>query len=134
MAGGVLAQRPAALVGRSVPAAHSAAMERPVPAARSASRRPVRLTRRGRTVLVLLLLVVIGVLAAVLAPASRAADPAGPAEIAVVQPGDTLWSVAERHAPSRNPFGVIEQIRTLNDLDGYTVHAGQELLLPRHAD
>jgi LysM repeat protein len=70
-------------------------------------------------------------MAAALAPASRADDPPGATPTAVVQPGDTLWSVAERHLPSRDPFGMIEEIRRLNDLEDYTVHAGQRLTLPR---
>ncbi|MDG4785793.1 LysM peptidoglycan-binding domain-containing protein [Micromonospora sp. WMMD1102] len=78
---------------------------------------------------VLLLLLVAG-LAAVLSPASRAADPARPAETAVVLPGDTLWSVAERHRPGQRPFAVIDEIRRLNGLEDHTVHAGQRLILP----
>lgn len=91
----------------------------------------VRLTRRGRVVVILLFLLVVALVAAVLAPASRADDPPGTAPVAVVQPDDTLWSVAERHRPSRDPFATIEEIRRLNRLDGYTIHAGQELVLPR---
>jgi hypothetical protein len=90
----------------------------------------LRLTRRGRLVLVALFLLTVGGLAAVLSPASRAADPAGPPPIAVVQPGDTLWSVAARHRPDDAPFEVIAQIRRLNQLDDFTVYAGQKLILP----
>lgn len=91
----------------------------------------LRLTRRGRVVLVGLFLALAAALAVVLAPSSRAADPPGPAPAAVVLPGDTLWSVAERHRPSQQPFQVIDEIRRLNGLDGYTIHAGQRLVLPR---
>jgi hypothetical protein len=90
----------------------------------------VRLTRRGRFLLMVVVLLVVAVIAAVFAPASRAADPPGTRPVAVVQPGDTLWSVVERHRPSRDAFATIEEIRRLNRLDGYTIHAGQELLLP----
>jgi len=90
----------------------------------------LRLTRRGRVLLVGLLLLLVAGVAAILSPAARGADPAGPAPTAVVQPGDTLWSVAERHQPSRDPFAVIQEIRRLNGLEDNTVHAGQELTLP----
>jgi LysM repeat protein len=92
----------------------------------------VRLTRRGRAVLFGLCLLLGALLAAVVAPASRAADPGGPPEpaVAVVHPGDTLWSVVSRHLPSRDPYGMIEEIRRLNDLSGHTIHPGQELILP----
>jgi hypothetical protein len=90
----------------------------------------LRLTRRGRLVLVALFLVLVGGAAALLSPASQAADPAAPPQLAVVQPGDTLWSVAARYRPSTVPFAVIDEIRRLNHLDGYIVYAGQELILP----
>ncbi|MGI5153276.1 LysM peptidoglycan-binding domain-containing protein [Plantactinospora sp. CA-294935] len=90
----------------------------------------LRLTRRGRLVVTVLLLLLVAGLAAILSPASRAADPPRSAETAVVRPGDTLWSVAERHRPSQRPFAVIDEIRLLNGLDDYTVHAGQRLILP----
>ncbi|SDZ27788.1 LysM domain-containing protein [Asanoa ishikariensis] len=90
----------------------------------------LRLTRRGRLVLVGLFLVAVGLLAAILSPASRAADHAEPPPVAVVQPGDTLWSVVARHRPSNAPFKVIDEIRRLNDMDDFTIHAGQKLVLP----
>lgn len=101
----------------------------------------IRLTRRGRVVvlglsLLLAALVTAGVLVTAIAPpASQAADPApagvdsGP-PVAVVRPGDTLWSVAARHRPSRDPYSMIEEIRRLNDLPDHTIHPGQELILP----
>lgn len=104
------------------------------PPHRSRPRRRVRLTRRGRAVLLGLCLLIGVLVAGIGAPASQAADPAGagggePA-VAVVRPGDTLWSVAARHVPSRDPYGMIEEIRRLNDLPGHTIHPGQELILP----
>lgn len=93
--------------------------------------RPVRLTRRGRAVLVGFFVLAAVLVIAVLAPASRAADPAGAASrIAVVQPGDTLWSIAERHSPTEDRVAAVEEIRRLNRLDSYAVHAGQRLAVP----
>jgi LysM repeat protein len=82
-------------------------------------------------VLVGFFLVLVAGLAVALAPSSRAADPPGPAPTAEVLPGDTLWSVAQRHRPARQPFRVIDEIRRLNGMDDYTIHAGQRLILPR---
>ena len=91
----------------------------------------VRLTRRGRLVLLALLLALTGLVGVLLAASTgEAASPAGPAPTVVVQPGDTLWSIAARYAPGPDPFGTIEQIRQMNRLDGYTVHAGETLVLP----
>jgi LysM repeat protein len=92
----------------------------------------VRLTRRGRAVVAGLCLLLVLLLAAVAAPASQAGGRAVPREpeVAVVQPGDTLWSIVARHAPSRDAPGVIEEIRRLNRLPGNTIHPGQRLILP----
>jgi hypothetical protein len=99
--------------------------------ARATRHVPVRLTRRGRVVLLALLLLLTGMVAVLVAASTGdAATPAGPAPSVVVQPGDTLWSIAARYASGPDPFGTIEQIRQLNGLDGYTVHAGQRLQLP----
>jgi hypothetical protein len=96
-----------------------------------ARRAGVRLTRRGRLALLALLLVLTGLVAVLLAASTgEAATPAGSAPTVVVQPGDTLWSIAARYAPGPDPFGTIERIRQVNGLDGYTVHAGQRLVLP----
>jgi LysM repeat protein len=94
-------------------------------------RSPVlRLTRRGRVTIVAGLLLLCAVLAALVAPPGRAADPAGAPATAVVLPGDTLWSFAARNAPSSTPFTTIDEIRRLNPLDGYVIHPGQRLVLP----
>jgi hypothetical protein len=66
--------------------------------------------------------------------ASQAADAGGDATVVVVRPGDTLWSIAARHSPSRDPFGTVESIRRLNDLSDHTIYAGQELLVPSGGD
>jgi hypothetical protein len=93
-------------------------------------RRPVRLTRRGRLVmlgLVLLLGALVGFLAA---SPGQAADPARPAVTAVVQPGDTLWSFAERNMPNWRPIDAVAELQRLNELEGSVIHPGQRLALP----
>jgi LysM domain len=90
----------------------------------------VRLTRRGRLAVLILLLIVAGLGVTLAASASRAGTPPGPAPMTVVRPGDTLWSVAERHLPGTEPFTAVEEIRRLNHLADYTIHPGQTLTLP----
>jgi LysM repeat protein len=89
----------------------------------------VRLTRRGRVAALVVCLLLSGLLATAVSSASQAAGAAEP-QVAVVEPGDTLWSVAVRHAPSRDPYGVIAEIKRLNSLGDTTIHPGQELILP----
>lgn len=97
-----------------------------------ASAKPrLRLTRRGRVVLLVLFLALAAGVIVLAATASRAADPPRSAPTTVVRPGDTLWSIADRHLPRHDRAAVIEEIRRLNDLDDYTVRSGQELALPR---
>jgi Tfp pilus assembly protein FimV len=48
----------------------------------------------------------------------------------VVQPGQTLWSIASAAEPSADPRLVIQQIVQANALGGATVHVGQLLWVP----
>ena len=97
---------------------------------------PVRLTRRGRTALVLLLAAVLLAAFSLGRTATQAADVAVEGGAAqqlqqtTVQPGESLWSVAQRIAPENDPRDVVAQIRRLNDLTGTQLRVGQQLLLP----
>ncbi len=44
--------------------------------------------------------------------------------------GDSLWSIAKDYFPENDPRDVIDEICSLNDLSGFTIYAGQTLLLP----
>ncbi|MFC3382174.1 LysM peptidoglycan-binding domain-containing protein [Couchioplanes azureus] len=90
------------------------------------------MTRRGRIVLLTLFFLLASLASAVLwTTASRADEtPAGPAAVVVVQPDDTLWSVAERAAPGRAPREVIAEIRALNGIEHSYVYAGETLIVP----
>jgi LysM domain len=108
-------------------------------AGQSATR--MRLTRRGR--LVVAALVVAGVTVAallitMLVPGGAQATNSGQARAGfqglhqiVVQPGQTLWSIASTAEPSADPRTVIQEIMTANALAGPTVTAGQLLWVPR---
>ncbi|WP_238547180.1 LysM peptidoglycan-binding domain-containing protein [Actinoplanes friuliensis] len=95
---------------------------------------PLRLTRRGRVVVLTFFILLASLASAVLwTTASRADDPpAGPAPTVVVQPHDTLWSIASRADSGRSPREVVAEIRKLNGLDTYYIHAGDTLVLPRN--
>jgi len=114
----------------------SATASSDVPGQGRATGKPgLRLTRRGRAVL-LLTFVTLLLAAFSLGRVGTEAAPAGakaPAPLAqtVVQQGETLWSVAQRVAPGHDPRQVIDRIADLNDLEDDGVRAGQLLLLPR---
>lgn len=93
-----------------------------------------RLTRRGRLLVslaVLLLAVSGGVLltggGAALAGTDR---PAVSHRQVTVQPGQTLWQIAERTAPGSDPRETVQRILDLNGLQTSEVQAGTALLLP----
>jgi LysM repeat protein len=71
-------------------------------------------------------------LVAVLAWAAfvRPSESAGPERAYVVQPADTLWSIAVDHY-SGDPREAVWNVRKRNGLDGTTLHPGQMLILPR---
>jgi hypothetical protein len=104
---------------------------------RTARRSAIRLTRRGR------LVVLLGVLALVLvaftlgrtatSQAATSSPAAAPYAQTTVHEGESLWAVAKRVAPRHDPRAVVQQIRELNHLDSASVRAGQQLLLPRRA-
>jgi LysM repeat protein len=89
----------------------------------------MRLTRRGVLVLALAVaLAAVGLvwLAWLSAPAAGAHPPATPASV-TVQSGDTLWSIATRVAPGRDPRDEVARLQRLNHLDGADLAAGQVL-------
>jgi hypothetical protein len=49
----------------------------------------------------------------------------------VVQPGQTLWSIASKADPYADPRAVIQEIIDENQLPGTGIHPGQVLLVPR---
>jgi nucleoid-associated protein YgaU len=115
-------------------------VQRPVAAARSATRHggaaplpPLRLTARGRrAVAVLVLLLGLGVVAlggAVLGGSDGGLELMGATKV-IVEPGDTLWSIAGAVAEGRDVRDVIVDIRQLNGLDTAQITPGQVLLLP----
>lgn len=101
-----------------------------------AAARPVRLTRRGRVVVLLTLLMLL--LVAFTLGRAGTSEAAGPRqsqpvvyEQTTVHQGESLWSVARRIAPDRDPRAVVLQLRELNKLTNGSVQAGQQLILPR---
>jgi hypothetical protein len=101
----------------------------PIPVVR-VGHRSLRLTRRGQAVL--LLVVAASVYAAFgLGRANAGPEPvSSSAHQVVVQQGDSLWAIASRVSPNKDPRDVVGKIESLNHLRGSTVAAGQTLQLP----
>ena len=94
---------------------------------------PLRLTARGRrlvVVLVLLLsLTVVALAGAVLGDGGGGLELMGTTSV-VVEPGDTLWSIARTVAGERDVREVVDGIQRLNDVPGSAIMPGQVLQLP----
>ena len=100
---------------------------------------PLRLTRRGRIVLIgaplVLLAVVLLSLSGFFNSPAKASDSAGglavtPAVTVTVQPGQSLWAIAGTVAPDRDARDVVADIVQLNNLGAGTVIPGQQLFVP----
>jgi hypothetical protein len=95
---------------------------------------PMRLTRRGVAVLAAAAAVVSALLVWVAwlsAPSASAGGAAGagsaPASV-TVGPGDTLWSIATRVAPNKDPRAEVAALQRINHLAGVDLATGQVLL------
>jgi LysM domain len=100
---------------------------------------PLRLTRRGRVVLIGIPLVILAAillsLAGFLTSPAKAADSAAglavtPTVTVTVQAGESLWAIAGAAAPGRDARDVIADIVQLNNLTAGGVMPGQQLFVP----
>ena len=107
--------------------------------AEQAKQAPLRLTRRGRFVfigvpLILLAALVLSFSGFLNAPAKAAESAAElsltPTVSVTVQPGESLWAIAEAVAPERDPRDVVADIIQLNNLEAARVVPGQALFIP----
>jgi hypothetical protein len=60
---------------------------------------------------------------------TRASDGAGRAQLYIVRPGDTLWSIAAARYAG-DPREGIWKLQRRNDLVGTTITPGERLVLP----
>jgi hypothetical protein len=86
--------------------------------------------RRMRArVFLLVLVVAVSLLVAPGLARGDGPDRPAPRVTYVVEPGDTLWSIARQVAPGRDPRPVVDGLIEANDLHG-GLQAGQELSIP----
>ena len=96
-------------------------------------RSTVRLTRRGRIVVVVLALMAVLAVGLVVASGSVATGEAGtpePTAVVLVGPGDTLWDIAAAAADDGDIESMMDRIEKLNALDSGMLMSGQRLLIP----
>lgn len=113
-----------------VPPPVASTMRRPD---RQARPRRLRLTRRGHLVLfaVSSLILLVAVMASgQVAEAAARLVPGPVTATVVVQPGDSLWSIAGAALPGEDPRSVVLRIRELNGLGDWPIVPGQRLVVP----
>ena len=94
---------------------------------------PVRLTRRGRLVVLALALGVLLAVGLAFSGGSIAMGESGPGvepEVVQVAPGQTLWGIASERAEAGEVRELMAEIKRLNALESSVLYAGQELHLP----
>ncbi|WP_166846868.1 LysM peptidoglycan-binding domain-containing protein [Isoptericola sp. BMS4] len=92
----------------------------------------LRLTRRGRVVVVLLALV-LSAAAGLVGQRAVAEAPAGPVEVRLhaVAPGESLWDYASQLVEvDEDVRDVVADLRALNRMDSADLQVGQVVLLP----
>lgn len=103
-----------------------------VKAAATSTKQSLRLTKRGR--LVVLVFAVVALFAALImfgSFANATATNSGPATaVVVVQSGESLWSIAQSIAPNADPRATVNDIKDLNGLNDSVVSAGQSIVVP----
>ena len=98
-----------------------------------APRSSVRLTRRGRAVVVVAALVLVLLAGFFLGSVAVGTDEAGQApatEIVMVEPGQSLWSIASELTTEGDVRSTMREIERLNALDTVALSAGQKLRVP----
>ena len=97
-------------------------------------RTTVRLTRRGRVVVVMAALAIafaIGVFVTTAGSvATQRPGTAEPTKIVQVGTGDTLWGIASQLDDDGDVRSMMEEIKQLNALDSADLQAGQRLVVP----
>ncbi|WP_234032762.1 LysM peptidoglycan-binding domain-containing protein [Paenibacillus faecalis] len=86
-------------------------------------------TRAGKSLLILMI-VVLGCTGAFSVFAGEVEEPRAEKNV-IIQPGDSLWSIAVAHKPEKMDTRVyISSIREANELKGLDIQAGDVLSLP----
>lgn len=93
----------------------------------------VRLTRRGRLVLLTAFLAVVAVLMIAVSGLATATGEAGPApevRTVTVAPGDTLYGLAADIAEPGQIRDTVAEIKRLNSMSGSSLQVGDKVALP----
>jgi nucleoid-associated protein YgaU len=123
-------ERPAPGAARVRVRSRGVATRIPVASRAGAAPKKIRLTRRGRVLaFVVLAIAVYAAFGLGRASAGGASSPTHATSV-VVQPGDSLWTIAVRALPGSDPRDVVGELRSINHLSSADLAVGQRLRLP----
>ncbi|MCU1530261.1 MAG: hypothetical protein JWP75_4024 [Frondihabitans sp.] len=99
----------------------------------------LHITKRGRSVLALVIIVpMLAIVAALALNGGGAAATSSSGHVhfehVTVASGETLWQIAEQVAPNSDPRDVVADIVALNNISGSGIVAGQSLAIPTKYD
>ncbi len=99
---------------------------------RLAAPRPPRQVARWRRLVRNLALggAVLGMLFLIFTSRALGVSPPRPPRVVVVQPGQTVWSIAEAQFPNQDPRESVDEIDRVNHLHGGLVYPGERLRVP----
>lgn len=108
-------------------------LEQPARVAQRSSA-PLRITRRGRAVLLSILAIPLAAMIAFSAlgagGATATMEDVAVLEFVTVMPGQSLWGLSAELAPSADPREVIAEFIRFNQLGSADIAAGQQLAIP----
>jgi LysM repeat protein len=93
----------------------------------------LRMTKRGRSVLLTLIaapLVVMALAFGINAGGATATNSSTPLAKVTVVGGETLWSLAKQVAPNADPRDVVADIMSVNRLSSADIRPGEQLAIP----
>jgi LysM domain len=93
----------------------------------------LRMTKRGRAVLLTLVaspLVVVALVFGINAGGATATSSSTPLAKVTVVGGETLWSLAKQVAPNADPRDVVADIMSVNRLTSADIQPGEQLAIP----
>jgi LysM repeat protein len=99
----------------------------------SPTRSHLRMTKRGRAVLLSLVatpLVIAALAFGINAGGATAGSSSTPLAKITVVGGETLWSVAKQIAPNADPRDVVADIVSVNRLNSADIYPGEQLAIP----
>jgi hypothetical protein len=93
----------------------------------------LRMTRRGRAVLLTLVaapVVVVALLFGINAGGATATSSSTPLTKVTVVGGETLWSLAKQISPNTDPRDVVADVMSVNRMDTADIYPGEQLSIP----